>query len=131
MRAIYKAWTEEVSSLQQPVGDLDGLNLPQVVGEIPWGHNIQFLSTVKDPLARLWYARMIVEFGWSRSVLVHQIETDLYRRQGKAMTNFSKTLPAPQSDLANQLLKGPYHLDVLAIGPDVTERQLETALLER
>jgi len=82
MRAFYKAWTEELSNLQQ------------VVGEIPWGHNIQLLSKVKDPLARLWYARMTVEFGWSRSVLVHQIETELYRRQGKAITNFSKTLPA-------------------------------------
>jgi predicted nuclease of restriction endonuclease-like (RecB) superfamily len=77
MRAFYRAWTEEVSNLQQPVGDLDGTNLPQVVGEIPWGHNIQLLSKVKDPLPRLWYARMTIEFGWSRSVLVHQIESDL------------------------------------------------------
>jgi predicted nuclease of restriction endonuclease-like (RecB) superfamily len=69
--------------------------------------------------------------GWSRSVLVHQIESDLYSRQGKAITNFPETLPAPQSDLANQLLKDPYHLDFLSIGPDVTERQLEMALLER
>ena len=95
MRAFYKAWTEEVSNLQQPVGELDGMNLPQVVGDIPWGHNIQLLSKVKDPLPRLWYARMIIEFGWSRSVLAHQIETDLYGRQGKAITNFSTTLPAP------------------------------------
>ena len=54
-----------------------------------------------------------------------------YGRQSKAITNFPETLPAPQSDLANQLLKDPYHLDFLAIGPDVTERQLEMALLER
>jgi predicted nuclease of restriction endonuclease-like (RecB) superfamily len=55
----------------------------------------------------------------------------LYGRQGKAITNFTNTLPVPQSDLANQLLKDPYHLDFLAVGPDVTERQLEMALLER
>jgi predicted nuclease of restriction endonuclease-like (RecB) superfamily len=72
MRAFYSTWTKTISNLQQPVGDLDGKDLPQVVGELPWGHNIQLLSKVKDPLQRLWYARKTVEFGWSRSVLVHQ-----------------------------------------------------------
>jgi predicted nuclease of restriction endonuclease-like (RecB) superfamily len=131
MRAFYTAWTEKLTNLQQPVGDLNSEILLQVVGEIPWGHNIQLLSKVKDPIQRLWYARKTVEFGWSRSVLVHQIESDLYSRQGKAITNFPETLPAPQSDLANQLLKDPYHLDFLSIGPDVTERRLEIALLDR
>jgi len=131
MRAFYAAWSEQPTNLQQSVGDLDSESLPQVVGEIPWGHNIQLLSKVKDPLQRLWYARKTVEYGWSRSVLVHQIESDLYGRQGKAITNFPETLPAHQSDLANQLLKDPYHLDFLSIGPDVSKRQLEMALLER
>jgi predicted nuclease of restriction endonuclease-like (RecB) superfamily len=57
MRAFYSTWTKTISNLQQPVGDLDGKDLPQVVGELPWGHNIQLLSKVKDPLQRLWYAR--------------------------------------------------------------------------
>ena len=131
MRAFYSAWTEGISNLQQPVGDLDGKKLPQAVGDLPWGHNLQLLSKLKDPNKRLWYAHMVVKHGWSRSVLVHQIESDLYGRQGKAITNFPETLPAPQSDLANQLLKDPYHLDFLAVGPDVTERQLEMALLDR
>jgi predicted nuclease of restriction endonuclease-like (RecB) superfamily len=110
MRAFYSAWTEAISNLQQPVGELDGKNLPQAVGDLPWGHNLQLLSKLKDPARRLWYARMVIKHGWSRSVLVHQIESDLYSRQGKAITNFPETLPAPQSDLANQLLKDPYHL---------------------
>jgi predicted nuclease of restriction endonuclease-like (RecB) superfamily len=131
MRAFYTAWTDEVQNLQQPVGDLDGQNLPQAVGEIPWGHNLQLLSKLKNPIKRIWYARMTVEHGWSRNVLVHQIESDLFGRQGKAMTNFSVSLPASQSDLANQLLKDPYHIDFLAIGPNITERQLELALLKR
>jgi predicted nuclease of restriction endonuclease-like (RecB) superfamily len=131
MRAFYSAWTEAISNLQQPVGELDGKDLPQAVGDLPWGHNLQLLSKLKDPAKRIWYARMVIKHGWSRSVLVHQIESDLYSRQGKAITNFPETLPAPQSDLANQLLKDPYHLDFLSIGPDVTERQLEMALLER
>lgn len=131
MRAFHRAWAGGISNLQQPIGELDGKNLPQAVGDLPWGHNLQLLSKLKDPYRRLWYAHMVVKHGWSRSVLVHQIESDLYNRQGKATTNFPKTLPAPQSDLANQLLKDPYHLDFLSIGPDVTERQLEMALLDR
>ena len=131
MRSFYVAWTEEIRKLPQTVADLDGENLPLPVAEIPWGHNILLLEKLKSPSKRIWYADKTKEFGWSRAVLSHQIETDLHGRQGKAITNFSTTLPAPQSDLANQLLKDPYHLDFLAIGPDVTERQLETALLER
>ena len=130
MRAFYLAWTKEVVNLQQPVGDLDGKSLPQAVGEIPWGHNLQLISKIKEPVERLWYSRMTVEHGWSRSVLVHQIESDLFSQQGKAITNFSITLPGSQSDLANQLLKDPYQLDFLALGPEINERQLETALLE-
>ena len=77
---------------------------------IPWGHNVVLLEKVKDPAERLWYARKTVENGWSRNVLVHWIESDLYERQGKAQTNFERTLPAPQSDLARETLKDPYNL---------------------
>ena len=83
------------------------------------------MDKVKDSAQRKWYIAATQEHGWSRNVLVHQIESNIYRRQGKAITNFPETLPAPQSDLANQLLKDPYHLDFLAVGPDVTERQME------
>jgi predicted nuclease of restriction endonuclease-like (RecB) superfamily len=96
---------------------------------LSWTEGIQKL--LKSPTKRLWYAVKTKELGWSRAVLAHQIALDLYERQGKAITNFPETLPAPQFDLANQLLKDPYHLDFLSIGPDVTERQSEMALLER
>jgi predicted nuclease of restriction endonuclease-like (RecB) superfamily len=131
MRSLYLSWTEEIRKLTQAVAVLDGENLPLPVAEIPWGHNILLLEKLKSPSKRLWYAVKTKEIGWSRAVLAHQIESDLYGRQGKALTNFPKTLPAPQSDLANQLLKDPYHLDFLSIGPDVTERRLEMALLDR
>jgi len=98
----------------------------QVVAQIPWSHNCTIMDKVKDSAQREWYIVTTQEHGWSRNVLVHQIESNLYSRHGKAITNFPETLPATQSDLANQLLKDPYHLDFLAIGPDVTERQLET-----
>jgi predicted nuclease of restriction endonuclease-like (RecB) superfamily len=131
MRSLYVSWTDEIRKLTQAVAVLDGENLPLPVAEIPWGHNILLLEKLKSPQKRLWYAVKTKEFGWSRAVLAHQVESNLYGRQGKAITNFPETLPAPQSDLANQLLKDPYQLDFLAVGPDVTERQLEMALLER
>jgi predicted nuclease of restriction endonuclease-like (RecB) superfamily len=102
----------------------------QVVARLPWGHNVRLVEAVKDPAERLWYARQAIEHGWSRNVLVHQIESDLYRRQGKALTNFARTLPAPQSDLARDLLKDPYSFDFLALGPEMSERELERGLLE-
>jgi len=130
MRALYLAWTEGVKELQQPVGELDGENLPQAVGEIPWGHNIQLIEKVKDPVERLWYALQTIEHGWSRAVLVHQIESDLYHRQGKALTNFPRTLPAPQSDLALELVKDPYNFDFLGLTDEISERQLEDSLMD-
>ena len=74
----------------------DGEFVQQVVARLPWGHVITLL-TVRDPTQRQWYSRQSIEQGWSRNVLVHQIESKLYERQGKALTNFSRTLPASQS----------------------------------
>jgi predicted nuclease of restriction endonuclease-like (RecB) superfamily len=78
---------------------------------------------------RLWYAQQTVVNGWSRSVLVHQIESGLYARQGKAVTNFEKTLPPSQSDLAREALKDPYAFDFLELTAEHQERELETGLL--
>ncbi|NLZ04340.1 MAG: DUF1016 domain-containing protein [Phycisphaerae bacterium] len=142
MRAFCLAWTEQVrilsqpvteladENLQQAVRELDGRNPPQAVTQIPWGHNIQLITKVKDPAERLWYARQAVEHGWSRVVLVHWIESDLYSRQGKAVTNFSTTLPPAQSDLATEVIKDPYTFDFLTLASDAAERDLERALLD-
>lgn len=73
--------------------------MQQLVAQIPWGHNVRILDTVKDAKEREWYAQQTIQYGWSRNVLVHQIESGLYHRQGKATTNFDKTLPKPQSEL--------------------------------
>lgn len=102
-----------------------------VLGQITWYHNVALLEKLKSNEERLWYARQTVEHGWSRNVLVHQIESGLYRRMGGAITNFDRALPPPQSDLANQLLKDPYHLDFLDVTSSVQERDLERALVER
>ena len=119
-----------MAKLQQPVGELDGQNVPQVVGEIPWGHNLQLLGKLKNPRQRLWYAHKVVQHGWSRAVLVHQIELDLYGREGQAITNFPETLPPPQSDLAQQTLKDPYVFDFLTLADEARERELQRGLLE-
>ncbi|MDI6793352.1 MAG: PDDEXK nuclease domain-containing protein [bacterium] len=102
----------------------------QVVAQIPWGHNVRILDYVKDPVEREWYIRQTVEHGWSRNVLVHQIESGLYHRKGRATTNFERTLPALQSDLAQQMLKDPYLFDFLSLDEDVRERDLERTLVD-
>ena len=104
--------------------------LPQAVAEIPWGHNVWLLEKVKDLTQRLWYAAKTLEHGWSRAILTVQIESDLYGRQGKAVSNFAGTLPAPQSDLAQQALKDPYLFDFLTLHDDAIERDLETGLVD-
>lgn len=101
----------------------------QLVGLIPWGHNVILLDKVKDAVEREWYVRATIENGWSRNVLALQIQSSLYERQGKALTNFEKTLPAPQSDLARNLLKDPYNFDFLGLGKEALERDVENALI--
>lgn len=91
---------------------------------MPWFHNCTLLDKTKDPKERFWYAQAAIGNGWSRNILVIQIETELYRRQGKATTNFQATLPKPQSDLARQLLKDPYNFDFLTLSKDAHERDL-------
>jgi predicted nuclease of restriction endonuclease-like (RecB) superfamily len=129
MRAFYLAYTKEVTILPQAVAELDGVNLPQAVAEIPWGHNVWLLEKLKAPLVRLWYAQATVQHGWSRAILEMQIQSNLHGRQGKAVTNFAATLPPPQSDLAQQTLKDPYLFDFLTLDPEAHERDLEGGLL--
>ena len=101
----------------------------RLLHKLPWGHLIRLLDGVKDPEERLWYAQQTVENGWSRTVLQYQIESDLHKRQGGAITNFDLTLPKPQSDLAKELIKDPYNFSFLTLGKDAQERDLESALV--
>lgn len=101
----------------------------QLVSQIPWGHNVILMQKLNDPAQRQWYAQATIQQGWSRNVLVHQIESKLYQRQGQASHNFTATLPPAQSDLAAQLLKDPYNFDFLSLGQEAKERDLERGLL--
>ena len=102
----------------------------QLVSKLPWGQNIKLLS-VRDPDARLWYARAALEHGWSRAVLAIQIDTKAHARQGQALTNFGRVLPPETSDLAQQILKDPYHFDFLNLGQPLQERDVERGLITR
>jgi predicted nuclease of restriction endonuclease-like (RecB) superfamily len=101
----------------------------QPVAKLPWGHNVILIQKVKDRLTRLWYAQQAFDHGWSRHVLFAQIQNGAHERQGKAVTNFTRTLPPAQSDLAAQLLKDPYVFDFLTLEKPFHERELETGLL--
>jgi predicted nuclease of restriction endonuclease-like (RecB) superfamily len=101
----------------------------EVLAQITWYHNIALLEKLKLSEERFWYVQETIQHGWSRNVLVHQIESQLYHRQGKAITNFDRTLPKPQSELAQQLLKDPYSFDFLNLGEEILERDLERALI--
>lgn len=118
MRAFAEAWP-------------DAEIVQQVAAQLPWGHSMALLDAGKPAGEREWYARAAIDHGWSRAVLVHQIDTGLYHRQGNATTNFARTLPAPTSELAQQIVKDPYNFEFLDIAADAAERDLERALTER
>lgn len=131
MRAFYLAWATESPICSQPVSKLENrLGIcPQAVGELPWGHNIVLIEHLRAPRERLWYAHQTLEHGWSRPVLIRQIESGLYQHQGKALTNFELTLPAPQAKRAQETLKEEYALDFLP--PGVTqEKDIEQGIIE-
>ena len=98
--------------------------------QIPWGHNIAIFQKNSEITKALFYVQQTMENGWSRSVLIHQIESRLYERSGKAITNFSNTLPSSQSDLANEIVKDPYNFDFLTMTENFKERELEKALMD-
>lgn len=104
----------------------------QVVAQIPWGHNIVLLDKIGDMSVKKWYIKKTIENGWSRNVLVHQIESGLYERQEvvKKISNFEQLLPASQGELAVQTMKDPYIFDFIPFKEDMVERDIEQALVK-
>ena len=101
----------------------------QVAAQIPWFHNVVLLNKIKDTATRLWYAKKAREEGWSRNVLVTQIETKLHDREGRAVTNFAATLSSHESDVAAQVFKDPYLFDFLGSAALRIEREIEQVLI--
>lgn len=116
MRAFAEAWPEEAI-------------VQQLAAQLPWFHNCVLLDKLQSDKDRRWYAKATVEHGWSRSILVHQIESNLLKRSGGAITNFETTLPPDQSELAQQITKDPYSFDFLMLGKYAQESELEQGLV--
>ena len=117
--------SKELNNTKQSVSQDDS-----PIFSIPWGHIIQILNKCKDNQAKaLFYIEKVLENNWSRAVLLNFLDTDLYERQGKAVTNFSKRLPDPESDLAQQMTKDPYNFDFLTLREQYDEKELKDALL--
>lgn len=111
--------------IQQPVGQLT-----EGITQIPWGHNILIFSKSKDIREAKFYICETIANNWSRDVLALQIKSNLYERQGKAVSNFSLTLPDPLSDLAQQTLKDPYIFDFISLTKPFVERDIEQQLVQ-
>ena len=120
-----------MSKLAESYTDIEFVQ--QAVAQIPWGHNTVILDQIDALEKRSWYIKKTIENGWSRSVLVHQIDTKLYERQAIAtkISNFEKRLPSPQSELAYQTMKDPYVFDFISLKEDMLEKDLESELIKK
>lgn len=122
MRAFYRAY-EKVSQAVTQLEDLP-------IFKIPWGHNVLLMHKLNDIKECLWYAQKTTEQGWSRVTLEVFIKSNLYRREGKSITNFKATLPDPHSSLAQQTLKDPYIFDFLTLHDNHVEKDVERGLID-
>jgi len=101
--------------LRQAVADFQNGQPPQALLEIPRFHNVVLIEKLKDPALRFWYAAQTTEHGWSRAVLVHQIESELHLRATSKSNNFDLTFPNPQSDFTRELIKDSFNLELLDV----------------
>ena len=125
---------------QQVVDQIEGLEkshqvggeleMPEIFGRIPWKHHVHIISKCQSLEEALFYINRVAEEGWSRSRLENQVAANLFGSQGAAITNFEHTLPAPQSQLAKEILKDPYHFGFLSMGEEYEEKDLEDALVD-
>lgn len=113
----------------QPVSQMELIE--NMVKSIPWGHNQRIMYKCHNVQEALFYVQKTMDNGWSRNVLEHQIDSGLYNRQGKAVSNFQLKLPEAQSDLAQQTLKDPYNFDFLTLREEYDEKELEDALINQ
>lgn len=138
MRSFYKFYSDK-SIGQQLVDQLDDFPQgsgnegyifgQQLVDQIPWGHNILIFTKSKTIKEAAFYIQQTISNNWSRDTLALQVKSNLYQRQGSAITNFEHTLSQPQSDLAQQTIKDPYVFDFLTLTKEVKEKDIENQLL--
>lgn len=104
--------------------------LAPLVREIGWSHNIVIFEKCKDALEREYYSKMTKQFGWTKAVLIHQIENKNYEMFLMNQTNFDKTIAADYRDQAKLAIKDEYSFDFLEMSEDYRERELELGLLK-
>ncbi|MCX5922665.1 MAG: PDDEXK nuclease domain-containing protein [Candidatus Dependentiae bacterium] len=122
IKAFYEAYEKSRTAVRQ----LE--ELP--IFSVPWGHNVVLLERLENNSERLWYAQKSLVEGWSRATLESCIKTNLFHREGKAITNFTKTLLVPHSEKAQQSFKDPYFVDFLSLPDEYTEQELEKGLID-
>lgn len=108
-------------------------NLQQLVGEVPWGQNLTIMSKVKNPDERAYYLKATASMGWSRNVLIHQIQSNAYDRHcsDSKQNNFETALPKHLAEQADEAMKDIYMLDMLGAGQPMLERDLENAMVDQ
>lgn len=105
------------------------LEMPDVFGRVPWYHHVEIIEHCNSLDEALFYVNKVAKEGWSRSMLENQLETHLFQREGAIPSNFDSTLPAEQSQGAQQIFKDPYHFEFLSLQENYTEHELEEALV--
>ena len=128
IRKWYRFWSDSTLIAKQLATQTESVHIIPIF-QIPWWHNIVIITKIQNSDKALFYVNKTIQNNWSRSVLTHHIESDLFKREGKAVTNFEATLPAPQSDLAREILKDPYNFDFLTLTEKHNEKELENALV--
>ena len=126
MKRWYQFYYEQ-SIIRHQAGD--ELGMPTIFGRVPWKHHVEIFTKSQSIEEALYYINKVAEEGWSRSWLEDQIAAKLFLAQGSAITNFDKTLPKPQSELAKELLKDEYNFEFLTMKAKYDEHDLEEALV--
>lgn len=129
IRKWYLFYSKGIEKVPQVVGQIERSQIKDIF-YIPWGQNREIITKCKTTDEALFYVQKTIQHNWSRNVLVHQIESGLFEREGTSVNNFTLTLPKPQSDLAKQTLKDPYVFDFLSMTEDYHEKELENVLVE-
>ncbi len=111
----------------------DILNLPVTLAKLPWTHNYTLIEKEKDKNKRIWYAERCLENGWSQTVLIHQIDSNLYQRQKEniKLSNFEKKIPLIQSQMAKDMMKDPYIFELSNLKENAIEKDIEESMIER
>ena len=120
----------QIEDMEKGQRVIDQMEMPELFGRVPWGQHIDIVSRCKTIEEAMFYVQHVVDEGWSRPKLNVYIDKHLYQSQGAAITNFELTLPAPQSQLAKEILKDPYNFGFLAMSEEYEEKDMEDALVD-